>query len=177
MIRCGRSRRLIPAHARRGPVPDRRIRFGQDRDHAGADAAVAAPACGVVRGRVRVGGRDVLALGEAALTQMRGSEIAMVFQEPMTALDPVYNYRDQIAETVMRHEGCSRRTAMARALELLRLVRVPSPERRLARLSARVVGRLAPSAPPLRSRCRAGRACCSPTSLPPRSTPPSRSRC
>jgi peptide/nickel transport system ATP-binding protein len=86
----------------------------------------------VLSGRMRVGGRDILELSEAELTQVRGSEIAMVFQEPMTALDPVYTIGHQIAETVMRHEGCSRRAATARALELLRLVRVPSPERRLA---------------------------------------------
>jgi peptide/nickel transport system ATP-binding protein len=86
----------------------------------------------VLSGRMRVGGRDILRLSEAELTQVRGSEIAMVFQEPMTALDPVYTIGHQIAETVMRHEGCSRRAATARALELLRLVRVPSPERRLA---------------------------------------------
>jgi peptide/nickel transport system ATP-binding protein len=86
----------------------------------------------VLSGRMRVGGRDILALSEAELTQVRGSEIAMVFQEPMTALDPVYTIGRQIAETVMRHEGCSHRAATARALELLRLVRVPSPERRLA---------------------------------------------
>jgi peptide/nickel transport system ATP-binding protein len=85
----------------------------------------------VLSGRMRVGGRDILALSEAELTQVRGSEIAMVFQEPMTALDPVYTIGHQIAETVMRHESCSRRAATARALELLRLVRVPSPERRL----------------------------------------------
>jgi peptide/nickel transport system ATP-binding protein len=55
----------------------------------------------------------------------------MIFQEPMTALDPVYTIGDQIAETVMRHEGLSRRQAFERALELLQLVKVPSPERRL----------------------------------------------
>jgi len=85
----------------------------------------------VLSGRIRVGGRDILALSEAEIAQARGSEIAMVFQEPMTALDPVYTIGQQIAETVMRHEGCSRSDAMARALELLQLVRVPSPERRL----------------------------------------------
>jgi peptide/nickel transport system ATP-binding protein len=85
----------------------------------------------VLSGHVQVGGRDILALSEAELTRVRGSEIAMVFQEPMTALDPVYTVGHQIAETVMRHEGCSRGAAMARALELLSLVRVPSPERRL----------------------------------------------
>ena len=57
--------------------------------------------------------------------------VSMVFQEPMTALDPVYTIGEQIAETVMRHEHCSRQAAMARALELLQLVKVPSPERRL----------------------------------------------
>ena len=55
----------------------------------------------------------------------------MIFQEPMTALDPVYTIGDQIAETVVRHEGCSHKAGMARALELLELVKVPSPERRL----------------------------------------------
>ncbi len=99
----------------------------------------------VLSGRVRVGGRDVLALGEAALTQMRGSEIAMVFQEPMTALDPVYTIGDQIAETVMRHEGCSRRAAMARALELLRAGARTLAGAAARRLSARTVGRLAPA--------------------------------
>jgi peptide/nickel transport system ATP-binding protein len=55
----------------------------------------------------------------------------MIFQEPMTALDPVYTIGHQIAETVIRHERCSRRAAFERALELLRLVKIPSPERRL----------------------------------------------
>jgi peptide/nickel transport system ATP-binding protein len=85
----------------------------------------------VLSGRMQVGGRDILALDESELTKVRGSEIAMVFQEPMTALDPVYTIGHQIAETVTRHEGCSRSAAMARALELLQLVHVPSPERRL----------------------------------------------
>jgi peptide/nickel transport system ATP-binding protein len=55
----------------------------------------------------------------------------MIFQEPMTALDPVYTIGDQIAETVVRHERCSQKSAMQRALELLRVVKVPSAERRL----------------------------------------------
>src|SRR6267154_75440 len=55
----------------------------------------------------------------------------MIFQEPMTAQDPVYTIGDQIAETVVRHEGCSHKAGMARALELLQVVKVPSPERRL----------------------------------------------
>ena len=82
-------------------------------------------------GRIRVDTNEILSLDERAMRNLRGSDIAMVFQEPMTALDPVYTIGDQIAEVVMRHERCSRRAALARALELLHLVRVPSPERRL----------------------------------------------
>jgi peptide/nickel transport system ATP-binding protein len=85
----------------------------------------------VVRGSIRVGEYDILGLSERAMNEVRGAVISMVFQEPMTALDPVYRIGDQIAETVMRHEGASRRQAMARALELLELVKVPSPERRM----------------------------------------------
>ena len=63
---------------------------------------------------------------------VRGGLVAMIFQEPMTALDPVYTVGQQIGETVRRHTGCDRRAARARALELLELVRVPSAARRLA---------------------------------------------
>ena len=85
----------------------------------------------VISGRMHIGDHDIMALSERQLTDMRGSTISMIFQEPMTALDPVYTIGDQIAETVMRHEGCSRRVADERALELLQRVKVPSPERRL----------------------------------------------
>lgn len=85
----------------------------------------------VISGGLRVGEQDILALDERKLAAVRGSTISMIFQEPMTALDPVYTVGQQIAETVMRHEHCSRQFARARALELLQLVRVPSPERRL----------------------------------------------
>jgi len=85
----------------------------------------------VYGGHIRVGSREILTLDKRELMETRGAEISMVFQEPMTALDPVYTVGDQIAETVTRHEGCSRGQAMARALELLKLVRVPLPEQRL----------------------------------------------
>jgi peptide/nickel transport system ATP-binding protein len=85
----------------------------------------------VTTGSMRVGAYDILSLSEREMTNVRGSTISMVFQEPMTALDPLYPVGEQIAETVMRHEGGSRKAAMGRALELLELVRVPSPERRL----------------------------------------------
>jgi peptide/nickel transport system ATP-binding protein len=85
----------------------------------------------VISGGMRVAGYDILALSERQITEVRGSIISMIFQEPMTALDPVYTIGDQIAETVVRHEGCSHNDGMSRARELLHVVKVPSPERRL----------------------------------------------
>jgi peptide/nickel transport system ATP-binding protein len=84
-----------------------------------------------VEGSVRVNGSDVLAMPSRALRDLRGGLVSMIFQEPMTALDPVYTVGQQIGETVRRHTGCDRSAARARALELLELVRIPSPERRL----------------------------------------------
>ena len=84
-----------------------------------------------ITGSVRVDGQDVLAMPPRALRDLRGGLVAMIFQEPMTALDPVYTVGRQIGETVRRHTGCDRRKARARALELLELVRVPSAARRL----------------------------------------------
>lgn len=85
-----------------------------------------------ISGRVSVDGQDVLAMSQRQLTRFRGRTASMIFQEPMLAFDPVYRIGEQIAETVCRHEGVSRRQGMARALELFELVRIPSPQRRLA---------------------------------------------
>jgi peptide/nickel transport system ATP-binding protein len=84
-----------------------------------------------ISGYVRVAEHDILSLRERRLAELRGSLMSMIFQEPMTALDPVYTIGQQIAETVQRHAHATRQAAMARALELLQLVKVPSPERRL----------------------------------------------
>jgi peptide/nickel transport system ATP-binding protein len=84
-----------------------------------------------ITGGVRVLGRDVLALDDEELSAFRGQAVSMIFQEPALALDPVYTIGRQIAETVMRHEGKSRSEAMARALEMLEVVRIPSARRRL----------------------------------------------
>jgi peptide/nickel transport system ATP-binding protein len=84
-----------------------------------------------IAGSVLIDGSDVLAMSPAELRDLRGGKAAMVFQEPMTALDPVFTIGRQIEETVRRHTGVDRRSARARALELLEMVRVPSPERRL----------------------------------------------
>ncbi|ALM84840.1 ABC transporter ATP-binding protein [Bordetella sp. N] len=82
-------------------------------------------------GKVIVDGVDILGLPRKQLPDIRGSLVSMIFQEPLTALDPVYTIGQQIAETVRRHDGCDRRTAMRRALELLELVQIPSAARRL----------------------------------------------
>jgi len=89
------------------------------------------PRRSVIEGSVRIDGEDVLAMPPRVLRDLRGGLVAMVFQEPMTALDPVYTIGHQIIETVRRHTGCDRRTARARALELLELVRIPSAGQRL----------------------------------------------
>jgi peptide/nickel transport system ATP-binding protein len=84
-----------------------------------------------ISGAVRVAGRDILSLPPAALAKARGGELSMIFQEPMAALDPVYTIGEQIAETIIQHEGISHRAAMARALGLLERVAIPSAARRL----------------------------------------------
>ena len=85
----------------------------------------------VIEGEMRVGEHDIARIGDRAMIELRGALVSMVFQEPMTALDPLYTVGEQIAETVRRHEKVGKQAAWARALELLELVRVPSPERRL----------------------------------------------
>ncbi len=86
-----------------------------------------------IGGDVRVGGLQVLKLPPAALADYRGKVAAMIFQEPLLALDPVYSVGAQIVESIRRHEpGTSAAAARRRALELFERVRIPSPERRLA---------------------------------------------
>ena len=84
-----------------------------------------------ITGSVRVLGRDVMALTDEELTDLRGQTVSMIFQEPALALDPVYTIGQQIAETVVRHEGKSQAQGRARALEMLEIVRIPSAKRRL----------------------------------------------
>jgi peptide/nickel transport system ATP-binding protein len=84
-----------------------------------------------ISGSMKVLGRDVLAMSDEELSDFRGQKVSMIFQEPALALDPVYTIGKQIAETVMRHEGKSEREGMARALEMLEVVRIPSAKRRL----------------------------------------------
>ena len=83
-------------------------------------------------GQIRLGGVDLAALDEPALRNMRGRDLAMIFQEPMTSLNPVMTIGEQITEGVQRHESVSSAAARARALELFNKVRIPDPQRRLA---------------------------------------------
>ncbi len=85
----------------------------------------------VMSGTVRVGGHDLVAAPERRLADIRGRVVSMIFQEPMTALDPVFTVGHQIRETIRRHERVSGAEADRRALELLELVQVPSAARRL----------------------------------------------
>ncbi|GAA1100903.1 ABC transporter ATP-binding protein [Pseudonocardia alni] len=84
----------------------------------------------VASGSVTLGGRDLLGLSERELRSVRGNEVAMVFQEPMTSLNPAFRIGDQIAETVRLHRGGSQRAARDRAVEVLDLVGIPHARRR-----------------------------------------------
>ena len=91
---------------------------------------IASPPGRIVAGRLAFQGRDLLALPEGEMRRVRGNEISMIFQEPMTSLNPVLTIGRQIAEALTLHRGLSRGAALARAVEMLKLVHIPEPERR-----------------------------------------------
>ncbi len=84
----------------------------------------------IVSGSIKVEGTDLMGLDETEMRKMRGGKIAMIFQEPMTALNPLLTIGRQIAEMVVLHDNVSRRAARDRAVEMLIHVRIPEPERR-----------------------------------------------
>jgi oligopeptide/dipeptide ABC transporter ATP-binding protein len=90
-----------------------------------------APQGRVVEGRVLFGGEDLLQLEDSQLRRIRGKEIGMIFQEPMTSLNPVYPCGEQVAEVLRLHEGLSRKAARERAIELLNAVGIPDAARRV----------------------------------------------
>uniref|UniRef100_UPI000B49570B ABC transporter ATP-binding protein n=1 Tax=Alcaligenes xylosoxydans xylosoxydans TaxID=85698 RepID=UPI000B49570B len=85
----------------------------------------------VAGGSIEFDGRDLLALPEKAMRAIRGNQISMIFQEPMTSLNPVFTVGKQISESLMLHQGLSRREAMAQAESLLELVQISDPARRV----------------------------------------------
>jgi len=91
---------------------------------------LATPPARIVAGEILWRGRDLVPLPQDAMCRIRSKEIAMVFQEPMTSLNPVYTVGEQVAEVIRLHQGLGRRAAMARAVEMLRVVHIPHPERR-----------------------------------------------
>ena len=84
-----------------------------------------------VSGAIRFDGVDLLEVPDATLRNLRGNRLAMIFQEPMTSLNPSLTVGDQIVETLLRHRGGTKRQARERAIELLRRVHIPSPEKRI----------------------------------------------
>ena len=92
---------------------------------------IASPPGRIVGGSIKFRGRDLLSLSEAEMRAIRGKEISMIFQEPMTSLNPVFSCGEQILEVLMLHERLDRTTARVRTIELLRTVGIPSPEQRV----------------------------------------------
>src|SRR5690606_15015361 len=86
---------------------------------------------GMTSGSAQYRGQELIGLPDSKLNRIRGAKITMIFQEPMTSLDPLYRIGNQIAEPLIRHKGLGARAARARVLELLTLVGIPDPERRI----------------------------------------------
>lgn len=85
----------------------------------------------VINGSIKLRGRELLALSDRQMQQIRGNRISMIFQEPMTSLNPVFTIGNQMAETFMLHQGLSRKEAEKKSIELLNLVKIPLPEQRM----------------------------------------------
>ena len=85
----------------------------------------------IVAGKILWQGRDLVPLRASEMNDIRAKEIAIVFQEPMTSLNPVYTVGEQIAEVLRRHEGLGRRPALAKTVDMLTLVQIPNPQRRV----------------------------------------------
>jgi peptide/nickel transport system ATP-binding protein len=85
----------------------------------------------IARGKILYGDKDLLGLPDEEMRRIRGNQISMIFQEPMTSLNPVFTTGEQVAEAIRLHQGKSRAEAMARAVEMFRLVGIPAPEDRV----------------------------------------------
>jgi oligopeptide/dipeptide ABC transporter, ATP-binding protein, C-terminal domain len=92
---------------------------------------VQSPPGRIVNGTIRLEGRDLLSLSEREMRAIRGNEISMIFQEPMTSLNPVLSIGSQLTETIRRHRAVTCEEAHRRAVEMLRLVQIPEPEQRM----------------------------------------------
>lgn len=101
---------------------------------------LAEPPMRIAQGTIRLDGRDLVPLGEPALQKLRGHDMAMIFQEPMTSLNPVFSVGDQIAEAVRLHSPVTRKAARSRAADLLARVGIPAPTAALDRYPHQMSG-------------------------------------
>jgi oligopeptide/dipeptide ABC transporter ATP-binding protein len=92
---------------------------------------VPSPRGRIISGEILMDGMDLLKKSESGMCKIRGDKISMIFQEPMTSLNPVFPIGDQIGEVYQIHQGMTRKQAWAKAVEMLKLVRIPMPERRV----------------------------------------------
>src|SRR5262249_19714694 len=95
---------------------------------------------GKIAGAIRLQGRDLLRLDDAEMREIRGNDVSMIFQEPMTSLNPVLTIGRQLGETLRLHENLGRKAAEERAADMLELVGIPEPRRRLADYPHRLSG-------------------------------------
>ena len=126
----GRRRGVLRRAQGRRPRPGGRVRLGQEHDAARHPRRAAARGAGHLRRRSVLDGVDLVQLRGSDVNRLRGPKMAMIFQEPMSALNPVMRVGQQIAEGPQVHLGLSRARAAERALELMRRVGIPDPERR-----------------------------------------------
>jgi len=101
---------------------------------------IASPPGRIVSGAIRFDGRDLLTLSDVEMRRVRGNEISMIFQEPMTSLNPVMTVGRQIAETLILHQRLDQRAARDKAVAMLRLVHIPEPERRVGQYPHQLSG-------------------------------------
>ncbi|MFN5566873.1 MAG: ABC transporter ATP-binding protein [Bradyrhizobium sp.] len=99
---------------------------------------------GKIAGSIRLEGRDILALSDREMRALRGNDISMIFQEPMTSLNPVLTVGRQIGETLRLHQGLDQAQAEARAVEMLTLVGIPEPGRRVREYPHQLAGCMRP---------------------------------
>src|SRR5439155_23957466 len=95
-----------------------------------------------VGGQVLFNGRDLLTISEEEMRHIRGNKIGMIFQEPMTSLNPVFTIGDQIEESILLHQKVTKAEARERTLEMLRLVGIPAPEQRYGEYPHQLSGAL-----------------------------------
>jgi ABC-type dipeptide/oligopeptide/nickel transport system ATPase component len=131
------------------------------------------PAARIVSGEMMFEGADLIKKPESEMRRIRGKRIAMILQDPMMSLNPLFTVGDQVAEPIRVHEGTPRRSAWKRATDLLKAVRIAAPETRVREYPHQLSGGIG-SASSARSRSRASRGSSSPMSPPRAST--SRSR-